>query len=141
MPTDVAADIQRLSALLHRTNGHPADVAARLERFDVAVLIADDAGRYVAANQRAVRLTGFSVEQLLSLTVADLTPVPYTADFQSLWREFITAGAQKGTYQLRRQDGSVVHVHYAAWANIAPGMHVTVLTPTDAAHDRNGRSL
>jgi PAS domain S-box-containing protein len=137
MPTDFAAEVQRLAALMDRTHEHPADIAARLERFDAAVLVADNEAHYVAANQRAARLTGFSVQQLLTLTVADLTPVPYTVDFESLWREFMTAGAQKGTYQLRRQDGSVVQVHYAAWAHIAPGRHVTVLTPAESSHDRN----
>ena len=105
------------------------DIAARLERFDAAVLLTDDDGRYIAANRRAAQLTGYDLSELCALTVADVTPVPYAADYRTLWRDFLDAGTQKGTYQLRRRDGSVVEVHYAAWANIVPGVHITVLTP------------
>jgi PAS domain S-box-containing protein len=129
MPAEHDAAVRRLGAAMRRTDPRNTEVAARLERFDAAVLVADDEGRYIAANQRAAQLTGFTVEQLLMMTVADLTPVPYASDSRGLWRDFVTAGVQKGTYQLRRRDGSVVEVHYAAWANLAPGVHVSVLSP------------
>jgi PAS domain S-box-containing protein len=128
MPGEHDAAVRRLGAAMRRADPRAAEVTARLERFDVAVLVANDEGRYVAANQRAAHLTGFTVEELLTLTVADLTPVPYGADSRTLWKDFVVAGVQRGTYQLRRQDGSVVAVHYAAWANLAPGVHVSVLT-------------
>jgi PAS domain S-box-containing protein len=128
MPSDFAAEIQRLGAIMRRADPHATEIAARLERFDAAVLVADDDGRYVAANERASQLTGYTRAELLTLTVADLTPVAHTPEFHTLWREFIAAGTQKGPYQLQRRDGSVVLVDYAAWANVAPGRHVTVLT-------------
>jgi len=128
MPADFAAEVRRLAAAMRRDPRGP-EIAARLERFDAAVLLTGDDGRYIAANQRAAQLTGYDLAELCALTVADVTPVPYAADYRTLWRDFIAAGTQKGTYQLRRQDGSVVQVNYAAWANIVPGVHITVLTP------------
>ena len=128
MPADFAAEVRRLAAAMRRDPRGP-DIAARLERFDGAVLLTADDGRYLAANQRALQLTGYDLAELVALTVADVTPVPYAADYRTLWREFLDTGRQKGTYQLRRRDGSVVQVHYAAWANIVPGVHITVLTP------------
>lgn len=134
MPADFLADVQRLRALLGRDRPRQEEVAERLERFDAAVLIADDDARYVAANTRAAALTGYSRAELLTLSVPDLTPVPNTTDFRSLWRDFIRAGEQRGTYQLRRRDGTVIAVRYAAWAGIAPGRHLTVLTPMWLSH-------
>ena len=140
MPTDYAAEVRRLGTAMRRRDWRAAEVSARLERFDAAVLVANDEARYVAANTLASLLTGYTVDTLLTLTVADLTPVPYTTDFQSLWRDFIDGGVQKGRYLLRRQDGSVVDLHYAAWANVAPGAHVTVLTPSAPFGPTAGRS-
>ena len=128
MPADFSADVKRLAALLGRTPSRAEEIAERLERFDAAVLIADDDARYVAANTLAVILTGYSMVELLTMSVPDLTPVPNTSEFRSLWRDFIGAGEQRGNYQLRRKDGSVIAVRYAAWAAIAPGRHVTVLS-------------
>jgi PAS domain S-box-containing protein len=129
MPVDYSAEIRRLSALFSRNLPDSDEIAERLERFDAAVLIADDNACYVAVNARAVALTGYSVAELLTMTVPDLTPVPHGSEFRSLWRDFIRRGEQKGTYQLRRKDGSVILVRYAAWAGIAPNRHVTALRP------------
>jgi PAS domain S-box-containing protein len=128
MPADFSADVKRLAALLGRSPLRAPEIAERLERFDAAVLVADDEARYVAANTRAVTLTGYSVAELLTMSVPDLTPVPNTSEFRSLWHDFIRIGEQKGTYQLRCKDGSVIAVRYAAWAGIAPGCHVTVMS-------------
>ena len=128
MPADFSADVKRLIALFGRDFPRNEEVAERLERFDAAVLIADDDARYIAANTRAVALTGYSVAELLTMSVPDLTPVPNTVDFRNLWREFIRIGEQRGTYQLRRKNGSVIAVRYAAWAAIAPGRHLTALS-------------
>ena len=127
MPADFSADVKRLSALLGREFPRNEEVAERLERFDAAVLIADDDARYIAANTRAAALTGYSVAELLTMSVPDLTPVPNTSEFRNLWREFISTGEQRGTYQLRRKNGTVIAVRYAAWAAIAPGCHLTAL--------------
>lgn len=129
MPADFSADVKRLGALLGQAVPRDNEIAIRLERFDAAVMIADDDARYVAVNTRAVALTGYSMPELLTMSVPDLTPVPNTADFRSLWRDFIRGGTQKGTYQLRRKDGTVIAVRYAAWSGIAPGRHVTTMTP------------
>lgn len=128
MPADFSADVKRLTALLGRDFPRIEEVAERLERFDAAVLIADDDARYIAANTRAATLTGYSVAELLTMSVPDLTPVPNTSEFRNLWRDFIRTGEQRGTYQLRRKDGSVIPVRYAAWAAIAPGRHLTAMS-------------
>jgi PAS domain S-box-containing protein len=96
-----------------------------------ADLIADDRGRYVDCNELACELLGYSREELLKLSVWDLTPEGNEVDGLVLWQDFIHAGAQAGIYWLVRKDGSLVEVEYRAVANATPGGHLSRLTPID----------
>jgi PAS domain S-box-containing protein len=100
-----------------------------LDDLHVSALAADNTGRYVAANSQATTLTGYSRSELLQMSVKDLTPGMRRDSTGELWNRFIQAGAQSGDYVLERRDGAPVHVHYAAYASVAPGVHVSVLTP------------
>lgn len=103
---------------------------AQIESLPVAVLVADNTARYVAANARACELTGFSLAELRAKSVADLVPVSAPPDrFANLWQAFISLGVQKGDFELARKDGTVVSVRYHAWASVAPGLHISLLTP------------
>ena len=92
-----------------------------------AILLIDDSARYVGANPGACALTGYRREELLQLTVGDITPAPNREQSQELWRAFIAAGQQSGEYTLRRKDGTTVEVEYRAVANIVPGLNLAVL--------------
>jgi PAS domain S-box-containing protein len=105
-----------------------------------ATLVADDEGRYVAANEAACRLLGYTREELLQLSVWDLTPDPHEVEGLILWKEFIEIGAQAGGYWLKRKDGSPIEVAYQAQASIAPGRHVSRLVPHDSLNEPFERS-
>ncbi len=93
-----------------------------------AILLADDAGRLTAANPSACQLLACTREQVLQLTVWDITPVPERRQAQALWQTFLTVeGKQGGEYLLRRRDGTTVVVEYRAVANILPGLHLSIL--------------
>jgi PAS domain S-box-containing protein len=96
-------------------------------REPVALIIADDSGKYVAANSDAAELTGYDPQELATLSVWDLTP-GQASDLQQLWRQFIEAGTQEGAVDLRRRDGRVIQTRYVAIANVAPGLHVGALS-------------
>lgn len=98
-------------------------------RDSVALIIADDAGRYVAVNHRAAELTGYDPAVLTTLSVADLTPDPQVLAGHGLWHRFIESGAQEGVYLVKRRDGAAVPLRYVAVANIAPGLHLSALSP------------
>jgi PAS domain S-box-containing protein len=104
-----------------------------LDALDASALAADNTGRYVAVNSRATALTGYTRPELLQMAVKDLTPALRRDESGELWRQFIQAGAQSGEYVLERRDGATVTVHFAAYASVAPGVHVSVLTPIEAA--------
>lgn len=125
-----------LNQLRRRLRGlpHPTllkTLQAQLETFEVATLAADNTGRYIAANTRASELTGYSHAELMKLSVTDLTPLMRHALSADLWNRFIQAGTQTGEYVLQRKDGSPLGVQYSAYASVAPGVHISFLTPLE----------
>jgi PAS domain S-box-containing protein len=116
-----------------------SSIASALESPD-ATLVADDQGRYVAVNDAACGLLGYTREELLRLSVWDLTPDPHEVEGLILWKEFIEVGAQAGVYWLARKDGSSIEVAYQARANVTPGRHVSRLVPHDSLNKPFERS-
>jgi PAS domain S-box-containing protein len=105
--------------------------AARLrERSAVALVLADDNGHYVAANEHAVALTGYDSHELTSMSVRDLSAPAHVMAAQELWDHFMADGTQEGVFMVRRRDGAAIATHYVAVANIAPGLHLSALTAT-----------
>jgi PAS domain S-box-containing protein len=96
----------------------------------VALIVADDSGRYVAANDDAVELTGYDSQELMTLSVWDLTAMP--AQGQKMWEQFIASGTQEGDYTVRRRDGQSIRTRYVAIANVSPGLHVSALSAAPA---------
>ena len=127
-----AARTQRSGSQLSCAAGAIIDRAATRAPGPLALMVADDDGRYVAASAGAVTLTGYDREDLVSLSVWDLTPVPREANGRELWRQFLSCGTQQGEYALRRRDGHSVEAQYYAVANIAPGLHLSALAPVRA---------
>ena len=93
----------------------------------VALLIANNSGRYIDVNDHATRLTGYSRAELLRMSVWDLTPTPDKAAGRKMWRQFLETERMAGTYPLCRKDGKQVRADFRAWANVLPGLHVSAL--------------
>jgi PAS domain S-box-containing protein len=127
-----------LNLLRRRLRGLPhaalvQSLQEQLDGFPVAAIAADNTGRYVAANARVSEMTGYSRAELFRLHVRDLTPSMRQEDVGSLWNHFIQSGTQSGEYVLQRKDGDTIRVRYAAYASVAPGVHLSLLMPLDAA--------
>jgi len=97
----------------------------------VAALVADDAGSYIGANEAACRLTGYTLDELLGLSVPDLTAPEDAAPGERLWNSFLRSDYQRGTFTIRRKDGTSLRVVYRAYRDIAEGMHLSLLLPAD----------
>jgi PAS domain-containing protein len=91
------------------------------------MVLADDDRRYVAANAAACLLLRLPEEDVLHLTVDDLTPPEYRPEVGQLWDAFIRDGTQEGKYELLMPDGVRVTIEYSATANIEPGKHLSIL--------------
>jgi PAS domain S-box-containing protein len=82
-----------------------------VEHAPVAILVADEEGRYVAANEHACELLGYTRSELLGLRVGDLR------GDEEMPREFAEVqahGRHDGTTELTRRDGVVLRLRYRA---------------------------
>jgi PAS domain S-box-containing protein len=95
----------------------------------ISVLVADDDAGYVEANAAACALSGYSREELLGMTIWDLTPEQRVPHDRRLWERFIRDGRFEGSYRIRRRTGETVTIRCAASANVSPGLHVSALAP------------
>jgi PAS domain S-box-containing protein len=92
--------------------------------FD-AMVVADDEGRYIEANQSACELFGLEKAELLGQSIEDFLPDDY--DFAAAWRKFEDSITDRGTLEIIRDDGEKRVIEYAATANIVSGEHLSVL--------------
>lgn len=90
-----------------------------------AMLLADDEGSYLDANPAACALTGYERDELVGLTGADLSAD--AGAFGPAWSAFLAAGHAEGTHRLRRRDGVVVETEFRAVADVAAGVHLSVM--------------
>lgn len=120
-PADVT-ETESLVELFHREQDR---FEAVFEESHDAIVIADDEGRCIEANERATELFGCSREDLLGLRGDAFAPDDI--DVEARWEAFLESGEQQGTVPLVRQDGTQRVVEYRAVADIIPGQHLSVL--------------
>jgi PAS domain S-box-containing protein len=128
MPDTFDADMQRLRVGLQGTAARLARAAPDLERIPASVFMVDNNGHYVAVNDKACELTGYSRAELLGKSIRDLTPPHAFEVYERLWDGFVQSTKQHGFYQISRKDGSVLTVKYCAYMNLAPGIHISFIT-------------
>jgi PAS domain S-box-containing protein len=94
-----------------------------IEHGPVAVFVADEVGKYVAVNQAACVMLGYTREELLGLRVADVAQ--YTEATEE-WGKIRQAGTRVGTSTLTRKDGTAVEYSYVAGETTVAGMPLLV---------------
>ena len=87
----------------------------------VPVLVADEEGRYVAVNEYACRLLGYTREELLRLNVADVA-----RDGKQAYDEMLRLSHWEGIAALTRKDGSPVALRWWAREKRVAGMALYV---------------
>ncbi len=90
-----------------------------------AMLLADDQGHYVDANPAACELFGLPLEELVGHGIAEFGGLEH--DGETVYRKFREQGYMRGQFPLVRADGSTRVLDYSAVANVAPGLHLSVL--------------
>ena len=90
-----------------------------------AILISDDDGRFVLANRAAGELFGIEPEDMVGRLGSEF--IPATMDYPKEWRSFLSNGRMSGAHEMRRPDGVVKDVEFAAVANVLPGRHLSIL--------------
>ncbi len=134
---------------LHRAIQHAIEKARSLEAlrerdrqfralFQSALdgmIIYDSEGRYLDANEAALRLLGVTQEQLKLLRVGDLSPPETSERAPQVWRELLEKGKAEGEARIVRPDGDERLVEYRMQANFVPGRHLSVFRDVSARRD------
>jgi PAS domain S-box-containing protein len=99
-----------------------------IDQGPVGVLVADENMRYIAANQFACALIGYTRAELLDLRVTDVAPAPNSPE---QYTEMIRKGYLTGTTELKHADGKAISARYVASKTTVAGMelYVSVLLP------------
>jgi PAS domain S-box-containing protein len=123
--------VRTQARMLEASREPPPGHALTLVRNEGAGLISlvavDSGGRYLAANDATCALLGYSQEDLLGLTVWDVSAPPLHPHYEQVWRKFLETGTAEGRYRLRRRTGELIAVHYASASHVLPGMHVAAM--------------
>ena len=93
-----------------------------IDHGPVAVFVADDDLRYIAVNEFACALLGYSREELLRLRVSDVVTGREAAD----QADFVAHGARDGETRLVHKDGSEIAFAYRASETTVAGMRFSV---------------
>lgn len=71
-----------------------------------AIFITDKEGRYIYVNNQAVDLLGYSKEELLTFTLADISPKNRIEEYFKIFKQLFTIGNSYSEIELVKKDGS-----------------------------------
>lgn len=98
-------------------------VGEAIDGGPVAVFVADHDQKYIAVNDYACRLLGYTRSQLLSLSVTD---VAVNEEADADYEEMMRRGRETGRALLRAKDGSDVPVWFRASSTTVGGLELFV---------------
>ena len=115
---------KQVEQALHKSE---ARYHALFEHSSDMILIIDEDGRYIDANPQAEQLTGYSRDELLTMSSGDLSSkaIPKSMHKKS-FKELKEEGTVLRETLLTRKDGSEVAVEYAARA-IGAGLYQSIV--------------
>jgi PAS domain S-box-containing protein len=101
-----------------------------VENAPVAILVADDEMRYVAANQYACELLGYTREELLEKRVTDIARYPEAPEE---FKTMMASGGLNGVSTVVRGDGGELKLRYRAKETTMAGLlyYISVSWPEE----------
>ena len=87
-----------------------ARISSILEGAADAIFISDQQGQYQYVNQQALRLLGYSKDQMLSMNIIDITPVEDLQEVEVMFKGLLAEGALRCELRLKCKNGSIVPV-------------------------------
>jgi PAS domain S-box-containing protein len=91
------------------------------------ILLSDDEGHCVEANPAAGGMLGYTRDELLALTISDLSAEAMRETLDAASAAFHRDGQLSGEWTLRRKDGAPCLVEFKSVANVQPGIHMAAL--------------
>ncbi len=75
-----------------------------------AIFITNNVGKYLYVNKQAVKLSGYSKEEILSFTIVDISPANRVVEYFQIFQKLFTEGHSYSEIELVKKDGSHVQV-------------------------------
>jgi PAS domain S-box-containing protein len=97
---------ETLERLQNSEESHTAIIQSALDGY----YLVDAQGRLLEVNESYSRMSGYSEQELLSMSVADLEYIESTVDVAARIKKIITTGKDFFQTQHRRKDGSTFHL-------------------------------
>jgi PAS domain S-box-containing protein len=97
-----------------RVQAGQARISELVEHAPDGIFVADFNGRYTDVNDAGCRMLGYSRDELVGKTIADLIP---SSDVARLWQVrdvLLQGGTQVAEWMLRRRDGTYIPVEISA---------------------------
>lgn len=132
-PPDVS-DRDSLLRMFHREQDR---FEAVFEESMDAIVISDDDGRYIEANDSASELFGVPRRNLLGRRIEEFAPRDFS--FEDAWTTFRQSENERGEFPLIRPDGTERIVEYGASPEILPGEHLSILRDATERREREER--
>ena len=100
---------------------------ALFERAGDAILIADDSGRCVDANESAAALLALPSESIIGRNLNEfMVDALGSPDVDAAWNAFRSAGEMRGEIRFRRPNGEIRETEMSAVADISPGLNLVI---------------
>jgi len=94
-----------------------------VENAPEGIFITDAEGRYMDVNPAACRLTGYSRDELLTMSIRQLAPADALAEHLSSFRELRASGLTREEIVIQRKDGTLIVASLIATA-ISPNRFI-----------------
>ena len=91
-----------------------AKFKAYLEKSPLAIFVADMEGRYTGVNQAACRMSGYTEEELLNLSISDFIAPEFLEQGMKMFKRFKAEGHSEEEIMARRKNGETFWIHLAA---------------------------
>ncbi|MCF8241769.1 MAG: PAS domain S-box protein [Melioribacteraceae bacterium] len=75
-----------------------------------AIFITDDQGRYSYVNTKSVQMLGYSKEEMLHLTIADISPKDKVDEYFLIFKQLLNVGFASTEIDLVAKDGNLIPV-------------------------------
>ncbi|MFP4489736.1 MAG: ATP-binding protein, partial [Bacteroidales bacterium] len=85
-----------------------ARIRSIMENSADAIFVTDRGGRYLYANRTASGLLGYTQEEMLGMTIADLSPPGKLDEHLEIFREIMDKGSAFAELELRKKNGEYI---------------------------------
>lgn len=119
------------------TSGDGSGVSEALgqlfSRSESAMMLANDDRIYVDVNDAACEMLSATRSDIIGKRIEDFSAPEMRDQAPALFAAFLEAKSLSGLYTMLDAQGREITCMYSASANVIPGLHLSILVPTDQA--------